>query len=63
MTSGAGPVVSRTGRFDAVVFDMDGIGVDRTGRAEAMREHGAHVVVDDLDQVHVEPGDEDVPRP
>ena len=50
----AGVEAGRRGGFGLV------IGVDRTGRAEAMREHGAHVVVDDLDQVHLEPGDEDV---
>lgn len=53
----AGVEAGRRGGFGLV------IGVDRTGRAEAMREHGAHVLVDDLDQVHLEPGDDEVPGP
>lgn len=53
----AGVEAGRRGGFGLV------IGVDRTGRAEALREHGAHVVVDDLEQVHLEPGDEAVSRP
>lgn len=53
----AGVEAGRRGGFGLV------IGVDRTGRAEALREHGAHVVVDDLEQVHPESGDDAGPRP
>jgi HAD superfamily hydrolase (TIGR01509 family) len=38
----AGVAAGRTGRFGFVV------GVDRAGQAEALREHGADIVVNDL---------------
>jgi len=38
----AGVAAGRAGRFGCV------IGVDRLGQADALREHGADVVVDDL---------------
>jgi beta-phosphoglucomutase-like phosphatase (HAD superfamily) len=38
----AGVEAGRAGRFGWVV------GVDRTGHADALREHGANVVVEDL---------------
>jgi beta-phosphoglucomutase-like phosphatase (HAD superfamily) len=41
----AGVEAGRRGGFDLV------IGVDRLGQAEALREHGADVVVDDLAEV------------
>jgi alpha,alpha-trehalase len=45
----AGVQAGRDGGFGLVV------GVDRVGQAEALREHGAHVVVTDLDEVRVLP--------
>jgi HAD superfamily hydrolase (TIGR01509 family) len=41
----AGVAAGRAGRFGFVV------GVDRTGQAEALREHGADVVVSDLSEL------------
>jgi beta-phosphoglucomutase-like phosphatase (HAD superfamily) len=38
----AGVAAGRAGRFGVV------IGVNRTGQADALREHGADLVVDDL---------------
>lgn len=49
----AGVEAGRRGGFGYV------IGVDRDGAADALREHGADVVVDDLAQVHVEVQDDD----
>jgi beta-phosphoglucomutase-like phosphatase (HAD superfamily) len=41
----AGVAAGRAGGFAFVV------GVDRTGQADALREHGAHIVVTDLAQL------------
>jgi len=30
------------------------VGVDRTGEADALRENGAHIVVEDLGELNVE---------
>lgn len=49
----AGVEAGRRGGFGFV------IGVDRVGAADALREHGAHVVVEDLAEVHVEVDDEE----
>ncbi|GAA2113912.1 beta-phosphoglucomutase family hydrolase [Kitasatospora saccharophila] len=46
----AGVAAGRAGGFGAVV------GVNRTGQADALREHGASVVVDDLSQLLEERG-------
>lgn len=46
----AGVEAGRRGGFGLV------IGVDRTGRARALRDHGADVVVRDLSEVEVSPG-------
>jgi beta-phosphoglucomutase-like phosphatase (HAD superfamily) len=45
----AGVAAGRAGRFGFVV------GVDRVGQAEALREHGADVVVEDLGELLVQP--------
>jgi beta-phosphoglucomutase-like phosphatase (HAD superfamily) len=41
----AGVAAGRAGRFGFVV------GVDRVGQADALREHGADLVVSDLDEL------------
>jgi alpha,alpha-trehalase len=53
----AGVEAGRGGGFALV------IGVDRTGDAEGLREHGADVVVPDLADVSVRVADEDPPSP
>ncbi|WP_137390393.1 HAD-IA family hydrolase [Rhodoligotrophos defluvii] len=52
----AGVAAGRAGKFGLV------IGVDRSGQAEALRAHGAHVVVADLSEVELRPDRPTAPR-